>query len=160
MKLFECQNCGQPLYFENTRCESCGLRLGYLPGWETVTALEQAGDAMWRALAPPKELYRFCANAQHEVCNWLVADDHPEPFCAACRHNRMIPDLSQPQHLARWRKIERKCLLATWMSLGAAARARHTARISDGLSRTVGDPRGLKIGVYWPFNDRPGLLPP
>jgi len=22
MKLFECQGCGQPLYFENTRCES------------------------------------------------------------------------------------------------------------------------------------------
>jgi hypothetical protein len=106
MKLFECQNCGQPLYFENTRCESCGLRLGYLPGWETVTALEEAGGSSWRALAPPKELYRFCANAAHGVCNWLVADDHPEPFCAACRHNRMIPDLSQPQHLARWRKIE------------------------------------------------------
>jgi hypothetical protein len=31
MKLFECQNCGQPLYFENTSCESCALRLGYLP---------------------------------------------------------------------------------------------------------------------------------
>src|SRR5438034_1176604 len=27
MKLFECQNCGQLLYFENTNCESCGLRL-------------------------------------------------------------------------------------------------------------------------------------
>jgi hypothetical protein len=22
MKLSQCQNCGQPLYFENTRCES------------------------------------------------------------------------------------------------------------------------------------------
>ena len=30
MKLFQCQNCGQPLYFENTLCESCGLALGYL----------------------------------------------------------------------------------------------------------------------------------
>jgi len=38
MKLFECQNCGQPLYFENTSCESCGLRLGYLPQQETVSA--------------------------------------------------------------------------------------------------------------------------
>ena len=26
MKLFECQSCGQPLYFENTRCEQ-SLRL-------------------------------------------------------------------------------------------------------------------------------------
>jgi hypothetical protein len=41
MKLFECQNCGQRLYFENTRCESCGLSLGYLPANEVVTALEE-----------------------------------------------------------------------------------------------------------------------
>ena len=36
MKLFECQKCGQVLYFENTSCESCGLRLGYLPEREEV----------------------------------------------------------------------------------------------------------------------------
>ena len=42
MKLFECQNCGQPLYFENTSCESCGLRLGYLPDQQVVTALREA----------------------------------------------------------------------------------------------------------------------
>ena len=28
MKLFECQNCGQLLYFENTGCERCGHVLG------------------------------------------------------------------------------------------------------------------------------------
>ena len=30
----------------------------------------------------------------------------PENFCAACRHNRTIPDLSNPDNLAHWRKIE------------------------------------------------------
>jgi hypothetical protein len=105
MKLFECQHCGQPLYFENTRCESCGLRLGYLPSRETVTALRPDGDG-WRALAEPKARYRLCANSEHNVCNWLIRFDHPEQFCAACRHNRMIPDLSEPRNLARWRKIE------------------------------------------------------
>lgn len=106
MKLFECQNCGQALYFENTRCESCGLRLGYLPERETITALQEA-DGVWRALAAPYGRYRFCANAQHDdVCNWLVAADQAEAFCAACRHNRTIPDLSQPENLVRWRKIE------------------------------------------------------
>src|SRR5467141_2230410 len=99
MKLFECQNCGQPLYFENTSCESCGMRLGYLPQREVVTALQDAGDGMWRALADRKKLYRLCANVQHNVCNWLVASDGPEIFCAACRHNRTIPDLSQPENL-------------------------------------------------------------
>jgi hypothetical protein len=105
MKLFECQNCGQPLYFENTQCESCGLPLGYLPRRETVTALRQDKNA-FRALAAPKNRYRYCTNAQYGVCNWLVPSEHSEPFCAACRHNRTIPDLSQPDNLARWRKIE------------------------------------------------------
>ena len=43
MKLFECQNCGQPLYFENTVCESCGLRLGYIPDMNTISVLEPEG---------------------------------------------------------------------------------------------------------------------
>ena len=105
MKLFECQHCGQPLYFENTRCESCGRNLGYLAVRETISALEE-GKRGLRALAERKGRYRYCANAQHGVCNWLVSVESPEQFCAACRHNRMIPDLSQPENLANWRKIE------------------------------------------------------
>ena len=46
MKLFECQNCGQPLYFENTRCESCGLRLGYLPVEEYAFFVLQSANVM------------------------------------------------------------------------------------------------------------------
>jgi hypothetical protein len=105
MRLFECQNCGQPLFFENTSCESCGLRLGYLSEQATVSALEPA-DGAWRALAAPDERFRLCANAGHDVCNWLVAADSTEVSCAACRHNRTIPDLSYPENLVHWRRIE------------------------------------------------------
>ena len=90
MKLFECQHCGQPLYFENTRCESCGFRLGYLSEQAMVSALEAEGDA-WCALAAPKTLYRFCANAPHDVCNWLIAHNSDDALCAAWRHNYIIP---------------------------------------------------------------------
>jgi hypothetical protein len=111
MKLFQCQNCGQPLYFENTRCEHCGLSLGYLPERETITALKpaegtsSAGQTIWRALADQK-LYRYCANAAYDVCNWLVPAAVPDTYCAACRHNRMIPDLSWPENLDKWRALE------------------------------------------------------
>ncbi len=105
MKLFECQNCGQPLYFENTRCESCGLRLGYLPAKQTVTALEEGAGGL-QAMADRSGLYRYCANALHEVCNWLIPADSPDQYCAACRHNRMIPDLSLLENAENWRKIE------------------------------------------------------
>src|SRR5437660_9055340 len=96
MKLFACQNCGQPLYFENTRCESCGLRLGYVPEREAMTALEPSnGD--WRSVGVADNPHRFCINAEHNVCNWLVAADGVDTFCTACRHNRTIPDLTSPE---------------------------------------------------------------
>src|ERR1700678_1621481 len=105
MKLFECQNCGQPLYFENTRCISCGLLLGYLPARQTVTAL-RPDPPNWRALASPRGRYRYCANGVHGVCNWLIPAGDSDQYCAACRHNRMIPDLTQPDNLAHWRLME------------------------------------------------------
>jgi hypothetical protein len=111
MKLFQCQNCGQPLYFENTHCERCGLALGYLPHQETITALKpdtgvrNAAPNVWRALADGKP-YRYCANAAYEVCNWLVPAIPDDAYCTACRHNRMIPDLSMPENIDKWRALE------------------------------------------------------
>lgn len=105
MKIFPCLACGQLLYFENTICVSCGRRLGYLPALTRLSALEVAGEG-WRALVQPEAIYRFCANATHESCNWLIPADSPETLCAACRHNRTIPDLADPQNLQRWRKLE------------------------------------------------------
>ena len=112
MKLFQCQNCGQPLYFENVRCERCGLSLGYLPKLEVVTALKPnggtsaAGQDTWLAFADSKR-YRLCANAVYDVCNWLIPAALPDAYCAACRHNHMIPDLSLAENLAKWRALER-----------------------------------------------------
>jgi hypothetical protein len=76
-----------------------------LPSKETITALEPDND-VWKALAEPTVRYRYCQNQQYGVCNWLVSVDEPDIFCLACRHNRMIPDLSVPENLANWKKIE------------------------------------------------------
>ena len=105
MKLFECQFCGQPLYFENARCESCGRRLGFLPSNQEISALEWNGEA-WTALAEPDRSFRFCANAESDACNWLIPADSLDRYCLACRHNRVIPNLSQPQNIERWRRLE------------------------------------------------------
>jgi hypothetical protein len=111
MKLFQCQNCGQQLYFENTRCERCGLALGYLPERETITALQpdrdtgSAEQAGWRALADANS-YRYCLNAAYGLCNWLIPTERADAYCVACRHNRTIPDLSLPENLERWRALE------------------------------------------------------
>jgi hypothetical protein len=105
MKLFKCQHCGQVLYFENTRCESCGHQLGFLPSAMVVSALEPDGDLL-RPLAQPSPLVRLCDNAGHDACNWLVATDGDSILCLACRHNRTIPDLDVPLNLEHWKRLE------------------------------------------------------
>jgi hypothetical protein len=132
MKLFECQGCGQPLYFENTRCESCGRRLGYLPTIQEVTALEPKGGA-WEALAAPGSRFRFCANASYDACNWLLTEEEPGRYCLACRHNRTVPDLSTERNLVRWRRLEaaKRRLFYTLLRLGLP------------LSTRPQDPQGL-----------------
>jgi hypothetical protein len=105
MKLFECQHCGQLLYFENTRCERCGRVLGYLPGQAVLSSLSQEGHDRWRAAAAD-QLFRFCANAAYQACNWLVPADSLEHFCLACRLNRTIPNLGTPGNQLRWQRLE------------------------------------------------------
>lgn len=105
MKLYTCQHCGQLLYFENTSCERCGRALGYLPKLATLSALEPEREA-WSALADRGRLYRPCANVAYDACNWQIEADSSAIYCAACEHNRTVPDLSVPENVARWRKLE------------------------------------------------------
>jgi hypothetical protein len=106
MKLFECQACGQLLYFENDRCERCGRVLGFLPEDALLSALEQEGRETWRPLAfPDRPAARLCANAARGACNWLVSGSD-ENYCTACRLNRTVPDLDVPENLLRWQKLE------------------------------------------------------
>ena len=105
MRLFECQNCRQVLFFENKTCGRCGDRLGFIPEDVTISALEEAGP-VWKALGSPDREWRFCANAEYSVCNWLVPAASTARFCVACRHNRMVPDLSEKANWDSWAKME------------------------------------------------------
>jgi len=106
MKLFSCQGCGQLLYFENVRCENCGRPLGYLTDITEISALDPQDDGSWSVLAAPRHAYKFCNNYNAGMCNWMVPADDETGFCVACRHNRVIPDLSVPGNDVLWRKIE------------------------------------------------------
>jgi hypothetical protein len=106
MKLFSCQGCGQLLYFENVLCEACGRALGYLADLNEISALEPIDGEGWAVLVAQGQAYKFCQNYDAGMCNWMLPADSPESFCAACRHNRVIPDLSVPGNDGHWRKIE------------------------------------------------------
>lgn len=109
MRLFSCQSCAQILFFENVRCERCSHALGFCPDEGLLSALEPAPDstgATWSALGVPGKTFRFCANQQYGVCNWLVDAASGETMCAACRHNSIIPELNITDNQIAWSKIE------------------------------------------------------
>jgi hypothetical protein len=105
MRLFKCQECGQTVFFENRRCEQCGHALGYLSQTGELLALDIQGDTVTPTKGRSRTL-RYCANAAQGACNWLVPESSSEAFCAACRHNRTIPDLTLNDNLVRWQRME------------------------------------------------------
>jgi hypothetical protein len=106
MKLFRCLACGNVVYFENRVCTRCGHRLGYVPELGIMCALEPTGGPAWTPVGADGAPRRFCANADYDACNWLVPAAEPDRLCRACRHNEKIPDISVPEHLEAWRRIE------------------------------------------------------
>ncbi len=109
MKFFNCNNCDQPVFFENTLCVKCNNTLGYLPDQGKISALTLVEADSWEIVGQQTQspLYRMCQNySKAQVCNWMVPADDPEPLCLACRLNRTIPDLSQPRNVACWGRLE------------------------------------------------------
>ncbi|WKN42443.1 zinc-binding metallopeptidase family protein [Tunicatimonas pelagia] len=106
MKLFSCQKCGQLLYFENVRCERCHSPLGFTPDSMDLLTLVSAGDKTFQAYDNQAEVYRYCANAQYDACNWLIPAYDSNNYCTACQLNRTVPDLADKNNLKLWRKLE------------------------------------------------------
>lgn len=107
MKLFECTNCGQLLQFENTRCEKCGHKLGFLAETlELYPLVESQGNVFTLFNEPAGRKFRYCDNHAYDVCNWLVNDSRSDRYCEACALNQTIPNLSEQEHRQRWRVIE------------------------------------------------------
>ncbi|MEI9947206.1 MAG: putative zinc-binding peptidase [Chitinophagaceae bacterium] len=112
MKLFKCDHCGQPVYFENTFCVQCNASLGFDPQRMDLVALQDGENNSYTLFDSKGKVtsstphYKYCSNRQYNVCNWLLPHDSEEEFCIACSLNRTIPDLSQPDHLVKWARIE------------------------------------------------------
>lgn len=107
MRLFNCTNCGQLLYFENSHCEQCGLPLGFVAEELTLLPIIKKGDDTYRIHARDESiLYRYCKNHEYNVCNWMVPDNNNTDYCRACSFNRTIPNLSKQEYRQRWNVIE------------------------------------------------------
>ena len=117
MKLFRCTcPARRVLHFENVTCGACGRLTGFDTARGALRPYDSAEDH-W--VDDDGRAYRLCANRTlHGVCNWMVPlasgeGGAAEPFCIACRLNRVIPDLSVAGNLELWRALEqakRRCL--------------------------------------------------
>ncbi len=105
MKLFQCQNCNHPLFFENDTCEQCGYHLGYLDSTFDLVALGP-DLADWTIPKAGSHRFTYCKNHEYNACNWLVPKTDATGFCTACKLNRTIPDLGIKKNLKKWKRIE------------------------------------------------------
>lgn len=105
MKLFTCKKCEHQLYFENTHCESCGSSLGFLAESMDLHTLTSKDDITF-GIRGREGTYRYCSNAQYDVCNWIIPEDHEGDFCPACSLNHTIPNLQVVGNQLLWHKME------------------------------------------------------
>lgn len=129
MKIFSCSKCGQAAFFENVRCTRCGVALAYLPDHAALSALDPSDGAL-EATAPMAkgERYRLCQNSiDHGVCNWAVPLKDENSYCVGCRLNDVIPNLSAPNALVAWGRLEhaKKRMLYTLFELGLPVESSH-----------------------------------
>jgi hypothetical protein len=111
------------VFFENDRCLKCESQLGFVPEVLDLITFEPLLDNQWRASSPnaKKRSFRKCANGQqHKTCNWMVPVTDPNPFCASCRLNEIIPDLTDAKNITRWGKLEaaKRRGIYTFLKLG------------------------------------------
>ncbi len=107
MKTFACQ-CGNTLFFRNTTCQICNRQVGFLPDQLRLSALDPEDEA-FKPVSPgvARGTYKLCRNqVDYNVCNWLIPAHSEDEYCIACSLNRTIPDLTIPQNLEYWARLE------------------------------------------------------
>ena len=119
--------CGAALFFRNTQCLTCRAQLGFLPDEGRLAALEPgAAPETWYAQGRPERL-KFCANRDAAAaCNWMMYAANPKTHCIACRLNRALPDLSDPDNARYWGAIERakRRMVSQLIAMGLPVRSK------------------------------------
>ncbi len=156
MRIFHCDHCDQPIFFENTCCGKCGHKLAYLPDLQLVASLDPTGKStevggpptqIWTSPANPAKgkAYRLCENyTKYNVCNWAILSSDPSTLCPSCRLTRVIPDLSKPGNQDKWCRLEvaKRRLVYALIEFGLPLRDRVEDATSGLEFRFLGDPDG------------------
>jgi len=116
MKTFQCNCEDKPiLFFESNDCLACGKTVGIDDNFDQVEPYEQdLKTGLFYKAANPTVHYKKCDNnEQFNACNGMVNlqtfvpdPENEEILCFGCRFNETIPDLSIPEHIPLWNKME------------------------------------------------------
>ncbi len=106
MRDFHCPNCGQRLAFENSKCLSCGARLGFSLDDMALLVIAPEEESE-HAGAVDERKYRLCANLYLAECNWLVEKGPVVKLCPSCTLTRTRPDDADTKALAAFAIAEK-----------------------------------------------------
>lgn len=106
MKIFNCNQCGQLVYFENDHCERCGYKLGFESTDLRLQTIVENETGSFALFHDQNRNYHYCYNHQYGICNWIVPEELHGDFCVACSLNRTIPDLAEPELFTKWKVME------------------------------------------------------
>lgn len=142
IRAYACQ-CGHPIFFRNSTCLACNTPLGYHPEQALLLSLMPGTThdtwVDWKTEGPE---YHRCANLNTPAaCNWLLPVSESlahKQLCRACRLNRTIPDLADPQHPENgelWGRIElaKRRLVSALLVMGLPVASRETEDTARGL---------------------------
>jgi hypothetical protein len=139
--------CSNAVFFRNSHCLRCDTPLGYEPNLGQVFPLAPGSELDTWHLAGPSvpanhtKRYRRCANLNMASgCNWLVEAGHDapasQPYCLSCRLNRTIPDLSLPENIELWTRVEhaKRGVVSALVALGLPILSKVTEDPDHGLA--------------------------
>ena len=142
VRVYTCQ-CGQAIYFVNSQCLACGTRLGYDPAQGRLMSMAPGvAPDTWVESQTVGPAFVFCGNRSTPAnCNWLLPDAEQHAhggLCRACRLNRTIPSLNDPEHPDNgelWGRADqaKRRLVSALLVMGLPVASRETEDSEDGL---------------------------
>ncbi len=101
MKAFRCRVCEKPLHFENSRCVSCGTRLGFSRDERAIVPVDEKA----RYVDAQGSVWYVCRNLTLSGCTWLASDEGGQ--CFSCDLTRTRPHDEDAVGLANLPAAER-----------------------------------------------------
>jgi hypothetical protein len=152
MRVFHCDHCHKPIFFENVVCGNCGHKLAYLPDLKVVASLDpiskpNGSGGLWTTPVPraEKQTYRLCENyTKYNVCNWAIRSDDTSPLCRSCRLTHVIPDLTIAKNTDAWRRLEtaKRRMVYSVLEFGLPLQDRLEDPAHGLAFQFMGDPKG------------------